>query len=257
MMFMLYKLAGSLIIPPGIFCLMLLLCSFLAAKKPRKIYLAAALALLSILLWFMSIPPGAALITGPLEKMYPDRLPPENTKAAVLVLSGGSSYDYRGDAVQPAVYALERMYRGVLLAKKTGGPLILSGGNVFGFNLRSEAEIMSDCARSMGWKGKSILEKKSRTTMENLELSSYLVSTEKIKNLVIVTNAFHMPRAMYCASRVLPNVNLYPYASGRTTDPVFRGIQYLIPDAGSFMSSCIGIKEWIGLAAYRLFLQLQ
>jgi len=123
MMFMLYKLAGSLIIPPGIFCLMLLLCSFLAAKKPRKIYLAAALALLSILLWFMSIPPGAALITGPLEKMYPDRLPPENTKAAVLVLSGGSSYDYRGDAVQPAVYALERMYRGVLLAKKQAAPL--------------------------------------------------------------------------------------------------------------------------------------
>ena len=253
MMFFFYKLTGSFIVPPGLFCIILLICAFLAARKPTKACLAAILLLLSAALWFMSTSLGAALITGPLEEMCHNRLPDGKTHAAVLVLSGGSSYNNRGEAVQPAVYALERMSCAVALAKNTGGPLILSGGNVYGFSQKPEAEIMAACARKMGWKGKIILEKKSRTTMENLEFSSELIEMENIKTLIIVTNAFHMPRAAYCASKSLSGVKLYTYASGRVTDPVFRGLQQLFPEAGSFLASCLGIKEWLGLAAYRIF----
>lgn len=211
------------------------------------------LALFSVTLWFMSTPLGETYITGPLEEMYSNRLPPDGSPIVILVLSGGSSYNNNGKAVQPGIYTLERLYCAVSLAKKRGGMLIFSGGNVYGLNQKSEAEIMADCAKNMGWNGKIILEKKSRTTKENLDFTAKLLEAETIHNLVIVTNAFHMPRSVYSASKAFPNVNIYPYASGRTTDPVFKGLPYLLPDAGCFRTSCFGIKEWIGLTVYRIY----
>lgn len=252
-MFIIYKLIGDLVSPPGLICVVLLFCTFLAARRPRKTPLAVILFIISITFWFISTPFGAAQITGHLEDMYPSTLPPGNTPITVLVLSGGSSYDKNGNTVQPEAYSLERIYCALNIAKKRGGTIIFSGGNVYGYNQKSEAEIMSDCAINLGFKGKIILENKSRTTRENLKFTAKILQKEKISDLVLVTNAFHMPRSMYSALKFLPEVKIYPYSSGKITDPVFRGLPSLFPKAGSLLASCLGVKEIIGLTAYRFF----
>ena len=253
-MFLLYKLAGSMIVPPGLFIIILLLLAAVAWRKPRRKGLAFSLCLFAFILCVMSTSAGALLITGPLETLYKAKLPPQNADAAILVLAGGSSYDDKGSSVQPGVYAMERVYAAVQLAKERPGhsTLILSGGNVFGANDRSEAAALRDAARAMGWEGKTILEEKSRTTAENMSLCANIIRQQGLNHVIIVTNAFHIPRAMRLAEKQMPYIQRYPCPSGRLTDPVIRGLSSFLPNSGDLNTSCLGIREWIGIMANKI-----
>lgn len=257
-MFALYKFIGSFIVPPGLFILILLLLAVRLRSKPsplrraRQKGAAVPLALLAAILYIMSVPAGASLITGPLEDMYKTGLPPDDAEAAILVLSGGSSYDEKGRPVQPAPQAMERLFTAVRLAKGRGGDtaLILSGGDVFGEDGRSEAAAMLDAARTMGWDGESVLEEASRTTAENMRNSAKIIQNMGIGHVIIITNAFHLPRAAALAENCMPYAQRYPYPSGRLTDKI-KGISSFLPSAQSLNASCLGVREWTALAAYK------
>ena len=241
-----YKLLGSLTVPPGLLVLVLVTASIVACKKPRKKKLALFLLLLSSILWFAATPWGAYRITGKIEDRYntPTFLPSSDTY--ILCLGGGSSYDEKGNAIQSGLFSLERVFCAVKIARQTNAPIIFSGGNVYGTNNTSEAETMAKAAKEMGFRGKIILEEKSRTTKENFRYSAALVQDKQ--NIIIVTNAFHMPRSIKLAGQYLNNKTLISYPSGRLTDPLYKGIFHLYPDANSLMVSCLGIKEYIGMA---------
>ena len=202
----------------------------------------------------MSTSAGALLITGPLETLYKAKLPPQNTDAAILVLAGGSSYDDKGSSVQPGVYAMERVYAAVKLAKSRSehSVLIMSGGNVFGANDRSEAEAMRDAAKVMGYEDRILVEKWSRTTAENMKQSANIIRQQGLNHVIIVTNGFHMPRSMQMAALHMPYLQIYPFPGGRLTDPVIRGISSFLPNSSDLNASCLGIKEWVGIAAYKI-----
>ena len=102
-----------MIVPPGLFVLIILFLAWLAWKEPRRKRLSIALCIFAFILCAMSTSAGALLITSPLETLYKAKLPPQNTDAAILVLAGGSSYDDKGSSVQPGVYAMERVYAAV------------------------------------------------------------------------------------------------------------------------------------------------
>lgn len=221
-MFYAYKLIGSLIVPPGLLCVVMALLSVvLFRKKDRKI-VSSAILLLSLSIYFISISVGSNIITGPLEEKHQYLLPNTENPVAFLVLAGGSSYDSEGKASNPSVYSLERIYIAVRTADSQKDVLIFSGGNVYGYNTVTEAEIMKECAINMGWKGKTILENASRTTKENMVLSNKILSEENYKDVVVVTNAFHMPRSMLMASSVFKDVNVYSLSAGRLTINKFR-----------------------------------
>ena len=124
----------------------------------------------------------------------------------------------------------------------------MSGGNVFGDKDRSEASAMRDAARAMGWRGEIILEEQSRTTAENMKYSAALLRARGLQTVAVVTNAFHLPRAMRLARQSMPEAKLYPAAPPRQTDPIIRGLPSFLPDAASLHLSCIGVRERIGTA---------
>ena len=256
-MFTLYKIAGAFAAPPGLFIIILLAAASALFLKTRRACRAfgTAPALLLLLfaaaLWTMSTPAGTRFITGPLEAQYATKLPPDEETAVFLVLAGGSSYDAEGSSVQPSPLALERVYTAVTLASKREGKsvLVMSGGNVFGDKERSEASAMRDAARAMGWRGEIILEEQSRTTAENMKHSAALLRTRGLQNVAVVTNAFHLPRAMRLARRFMPDAKLCPVAPPRQTDPIIRGLPSFLPDAASLHLSCIGVRERIGAIA--------
>ena len=248
--FYIYKTAGAFAAPPGLFCVLTALCAVrLYRMKARAA--ACAASLVPLILWFISTPMGAAFITGPLEDMYEDSLPADGTRAAVLVLSGGSCYDRSGRAVQPGVYTMERVVRGILLSRKLGCPIIMSGGAAYGGSYR-EADTMARFAADVGFSGRVLRERESRTTRENLKFSAEIVKREGIRRLVLVTDAYHMPRSAGCARVYMPDIELFTFASARVTDPKFRGLVSLLPNHGSFSDSCAGLRELLGLAAYRM-----
>ena len=244
-MFLLYKLAGSLVTPPGLLCALLLLIALISYIKSRKKTVSLLLMFFTAGLWFMSTPIGAYYITGNFENRYevPEEIPSGETY--VICLGGGTSYNNDGSTRQPSPFAMERVFASVKIANETGTPIIFSGGNVFGENDRSEAEILAQSAKDMGYEGKIILEDKSKTTKENMKFCAEIV--KEGQNAIIVTNAFHMSRSMRNAEKYMKGRKLIPYPSGRMTDPVFRGSYQLLPSGYDFAHSCAGIREYVGI----------
>lgn len=251
-MFYAYKLIGSLIVPPGLLCVFTALLAFVLFRAKNKKILSLTMLLLSLSIWFISTSVGSCLITGHLERKHINSVPETERPVAFLVLAGGSNNNRQGEAVTPAVYSLERIYLAVTTADSSKDLLIFSGGNVYGYDQRTEAEIMEDCARKMGWKGRTLLEMYSKTTGENMVYAEKMLSETDFQDIVIVTNAFHMPRSMLRARSVFRGKKLFSLSGGLETNPKFQGMSNIFPNAGKFHLSSLGIKEWIGILAFKI-----
>ncbi len=266
MSFIFYKLIGSLIVPPGLFSVILILMAISVFRKKHDNTSYTFLLLLSFIIYIYSTPFGAEKITGILEEKYLSHFPYGGDATAIIALSGGSSYDNKGDIVQPGAFTLERVFASVKLAKEKKLPIIFSGGKVYGSEEKSEASSMARAAREMGYEGELILEEKSRTTAENFSYVAELVKSSKIQTVraenaednqelsfILVTSAFHMPRALMAAKKYFPEAEMYPYVYSRLTNPKYSGFQQLLPDAHSLMVSCYGVREYLGMALYKIF----
>lgn len=252
-MFLLYKFIGSLVVPPGCFILAALVIALLAWRKPRKPVIAVSLSLLAVAMYVMSSPIFAYYVNKPLGASYTKaQLPPKNAKAAVIVLAGGSSVDEEGRPFQPSAATMERLYAAVKLSKEQPScqRLIFSGGDVYGKHKVTEAEVMKYAAQIMDCRAEIILEDKSRNTDENLEYCAEIVEKLGVKHVVVVTNNFHIDRAMDFARLYMPSgVRLYAYPSGGSKPKeIHVTADMLIPSVGSLSASCVGIKEWVGRA---------
>ena len=250
-MFFLYKLIGTLSVPPGLFILAIA-AAFILRKKLR-VFSRLLIFFILLLFYIMSTPAGALLITGPLEARCENSLPPDKAAAAFLVLAGGSSYDRDGALAAPSPITLDRHFCAVRAASSRSGKniMILSGGNIFSDDGSSEAKSMAAAARDMGWQHEIIIEDGSRTTAENINNTAKMLEERSVKDIVIVTSAYHMPRAAMIAREHLSGARLHTYASGRMADPAFRGLWSFLPDGGCFAVSCAGIREYTGITAYK------
>jgi uncharacterized SAM-binding protein YcdF (DUF218 family) len=93
-----------------------------------------------------------------------------------------------------------------------------------------------------------LLESASRTTFENAVFSKALPGVEVTRPWLLVTSAWHMPRAMAAFKRASWNVTAYPvdFRAGAATP----WTQYSMD--GGVKKWRIGLHEVIGLAIYRL-----
>jgi len=96
-----------------------------------------------------------------------------------------------------------------------------------------------------------VLENRARNTYENARYSREVAAPDAGESWILVTSAFHMPRAVGCFRAVGWNVIPYPVAhmtTGRDHDPPPLGFN---PQAGLRWLG-LGLHEWLGLVAYRL-----
>jgi uncharacterized SAM-binding protein YcdF (DUF218 family) len=109
--------------------------------------------------------------------------------ADVIVVLGCAM---RGDAASPAL--ARRMDCAITLFRRGVAPrLLLSGG---GGRRRSEAAAMRDLALAGGVPAAAILtETASRNTYENATFTARLMRDHGIASLVLVSEAYHLPRA--------------------------------------------------------------
>ena len=249
MAFFAYKLAGSLAVPPGLFILGLLaLALSLGRRKNGKGYAAAAL-LLAVGLYVFSTPAGARLLAGDLEDV-PASLPPAGTKAATLVLGGGVSYGGTHYPDEPGALATLRLLAALEVSKKNPGPVIVTGGLPWKPGEATTAEVMAKALRRMGFKGEILMAGRTRTTREDLREAGQIMKSLKLGHLVLVTNAFHMKRALWLASRSVHRAEVHPFPAGHLVDRVpLRALDFL-PAAD--MAGALLFRERVGLAVERL-----
>jgi uncharacterized SAM-binding protein YcdF (DUF218 family) len=119
--------------------------------------------------------------------------------AGIILLGGGLQSIRVGGHVEEMLNdAADRIrYAGTLARRYPDIPVLISGGQVFTRpGMRSEAEAMSDMLVELGVARDRIrLESGSRTTAENAALARTLAAGTKGPWL-LVTSAYHMPRAM-------------------------------------------------------------
>ncbi len=122
---------------------------------------------------------------------------------AIVVLGGGRrAFAPEFGTADLETATLERLRYGVWLARQTGAGLAFSGGIGWEAGGRqlgnsSEAEVASRVARTdlgmpLRWQ-----EGDSRDTRENAILSVRMLQAAGVTRIVVVTHAWHMPRAMH------------------------------------------------------------
>ncbi len=190
-----------------------------------------------------------------LEKQYPALNPDLAAPPyAGLVVLGGAlepAYVWTTPGQSALNDAAERMTEVLPLLRKQPSLLVLftgGEGELFGGDL-SEAEQAKRFFISQGVApGQLLLESASRTTYENALLSKHVPGVDVSRPWLVVTSAWHMPRAMASFRKVGWNVTAYPvdFRAGEHTP----WSQYNMDEG--VRKWRIALHELFGMLAYRL-----
>ena len=177
---------------------------------------------------------------------------PEVTYDAVIVLSGMVEADSVETHQMPAYNDnIERLLTAFeLLRAGRVKNVLLSGGS--GRMDRSgpvEADVLARQLETWGVDPARIFEEReSRNTRENAVESAKVVKKEGWQSLLLVTSAFHMPRAEGCFRAAGLTVDTLP-VDYRTGQHPAAG---WFPRVGALDTSTGALREWLGRAVYRL-----
>jgi uncharacterized SAM-binding protein YcdF (DUF218 family) len=251
-MFILSKLV-DLFAQPLAWVVLLLLANVLMARHPARsrALSASALGVLMICGW---LPLPDALIRN-LETHYAE-LPVRadlHDYVGMVVLGGSTDGgDVARDHMQPALNsAAERLFAPLpLLQANPHLQLIYSGGNgSVQASGPSEAELAQRFFQSVGIAGPAVrYESASRTTHENAVLSAKLPGVDIHQRWVLITSAWHMPRAMATFAQAGWNVTAYPvdFRTGTSTPWTAYSLQ------DGLRRWQLVLHELLGIAAYRI-----
>ena len=196
--------------------------------------------------------PVATYILAPLEERFPPFRDDGGRIDGIILLGGAveaSDSAARGTVV--ANEAAERVLDTIQLAHRYPQARILisgGGGTVFGDGT-AEAPIIADFLKSLGVDpGRIVVEERSRTTYENAAFSRDVVSPKEGERWLLVTSAWHMPRAVGVFRKAGFSVTPYP-VDFRTGGPEnnHRPFAYI---SDGLRRLDVGVKEWAGLVVY-------
>jgi uncharacterized SAM-binding protein YcdF (DUF218 family) len=189
---------GDFIIPPSGLILLLAIGLFFWLIRFRK-FAALCILLASVLLYFASTPFVARKLMDSLQYQHEVLKEVPADAQAIVVLSGGRipiAREYTNlDTVNAS--SLERLRYASRLAKVHQLPIMLVGGSVHD-ERQSEAVLMKEVLETDFGVQADWLEEKSKTTFENAKFSKKILKENSIENILLVTHAYHMPRAMWC-----------------------------------------------------------
>jgi uncharacterized SAM-binding protein YcdF (DUF218 family) len=201
----------------------------------------------------LSVPLTARLMFDDLQA-FPPLAPSSLSKTAarapmaIVILSAGqrAQADEFGDKEALDGLSLERVRYGAFLARKTGLPILVTGGLPFPDGV-SLADIMARTLQiDYGIRAKW-LETQSINTAQNASLSADILRHAGINRIMLVTHAWHMKRAVaaFAANglEVTPAPTVF-YLPGRDPRDAW------IPTLGTLRMSGYAIHEIVGRAWY-------
>lgn len=198
-----------------------------------------------LLLFVLSLPAVGDAMLRTLEGEPVSRADLEQAQA-IVVLGGGryrEAPEYGGDTVGHETLA--RLRYAAKLQRESGRPILVTGGRPDGVGL-SEAETMrrvlvGEFAVPVRW-----VEGESDNTRENALYSAQLLKRAGVTRVLLVTHAWHMPRAARSFEQagiaVSPAPTLFHREPMTPLDFLPKG----------YSGARYAMHEWIGLVWYRL-----
>ena len=232
--------------PPAVLILLSLVGTLLALRW-RAFGMTLAI-LSSIALYLLATPLVASCLLHEIELGIPESAELSSAQAIVVLGAGvhlgngASAPDTLGPlSLERVVYAAEA-YRRLQL------PVAVSGGRVYPAQTAEATLMQAALDRDFGvpvtWS-----DDQSRTTYENARYTARLFSRERIATLVVVTHAWHLPRALWAFERAGLHALPWPVPHDFVR---LRRIDDVLPSIAALHDSAYALHEIIGGLYYRL-----
>ncbi len=212
----------------------------MTARRFRKTFLFTAL-----LFYLLSTTYVGTKLIAPLEHRYPALQHVPADVDAVVVLSGGNTPGAPNLPLMPG--AFKRYMYGAMLAKKYHLPLIFSGGlheSDVAAVVTEELNNMLDLNLTVRYENRSL------DTYENARYTEKLLHDAGIAHpkILLVTSAFHMPRAKLLFDRTRLEAIPAP------TDYLASSLQHFwyLPSITGLRLSYHALHEYLGYLLYKL-----
>ncbi|MER8505458.1 YdcF family protein [Mesorhizobium sp. M0199] len=242
-----------LFVQPLNLAIILLLAGLLAALVGRKRLFATGSVLAFLVLALSAWTSLGAVMLNPLEERFPKPPLPERVDGIVVLgggmdgainfVRGGYELNASGDRIVEAAVLARRFPTARVVI--SGGPVAIIGED------EGDSTTAPRVLTALGVAAdRLILEDKSRNTYENAVFTKRLITPKPGEIWLLVTSAFHMPRAKALFDRAgFPTVP-WPVdyrTSGKEGISLFRK-----STNEALQTTTITIREWIGLVAYWL-----
>ncbi len=191
------------------------------------------------------------LLLADLESTYPSRHSEDYPKSDAIVVLGGTAAPLLAPRLEVEEYGdggrlhqTARLYhakRAPFVVVAEGGTYITDDGSK-----RGNAEDMRDLLVSLGVPADAILlEQQSRNTIENAAYTMEILKKRGFKKILLVTNAYHLRRAVPLFERFELDVTPVPCGFLAVGKPSID-IRSIVPNPESFRDSRILIREYGG-----------
>ena len=251
-MFIVKKIISAFLLPPGCFVAILIgggIWSFLRKQRACGVFAVAV----GMLLWGASTQPVSNFLMRGLEREM--TIPPV-LQGDVIILLGGGANDDTLDLTglgAPSDDMMSRLVTAVRVQKRTGLPVIVSGGSSQE-NTLPESWIVQRFLQDLGVPpGLIIIEDKSLDTGDNGRFVAELCTRKGFRSPLLVTSAYHMKRSLLIFQR--NRLAVTPLPAG------FRSVEHqkftpytLLPKMSNLSATSAALHEYLGLAYYHLTL---
>lgn len=244
---MLRWISYSCLIPPSLFILLALIGVVLAWRWRRAGLVLATVAVAC--LYLAATPLVSVLLIRSAEALahVMPRPHPRPRPGAIVVLSGDfRPGDRQGERDMVGPLTLERLAEAAKEQRRLGLPVLVSGGWI-GKSDDSLAGMMAEALQidfrvPVRWR-----EARSQTTYQNARYSAAILRGAGIPAAILVTNSWHMARALWAFHAVGYPVIPAPTPDGRSL-PLSPAA--LLPGVPELLDSYYAMHELIGLAWY-------
>jgi len=236
----------GILAPPTVFIVLSLVGALIALVWRRS---GIGLALVSSLgLYVAATPALSSYLLQRVEAALPQNV--DLGAAQAIVVLGGDVRSGNGidipDRLGPL--SLERVVFGARAYRRQHLPVVVSGGRLEGTHVSvgalMKAALDENFAVPVAWN-----EDRSRTTWENALYTARLLQPEKLTTIVLVTQAWHLPRALWAFERV--GLRALPWQAPRTVLRLDK-IGDFLPNLTALHNTFYALHEMIGGVYYRL-----
>jgi uncharacterized SAM-binding protein YcdF (DUF218 family) len=257
MFFILSKTIGFFALPSNFLLAIGLIGVVLLCTRLRR--LASWLVVTSLVLMaFVGLSPLGNVLLLPLEQRFPPWDASRNDTGGppdgIVVLGGAISPEISLARGAVALnQAAERITVTAELARRfPEARIVFSGGsNALMFDAPVEAAVAVKELEALGIAHERITaEEQSRNTIENAVFARLIANPKPGERWLLVTSAFHMPRAIAAFRAAGFAVEAYP-VDWRTRGPI-DAVTPFASFTDGLMQTDAAMHEWIGLLAYRL-----
>ncbi|MGD9946272.1 MAG: YdcF family protein [Burkholderiaceae bacterium] len=256
--FELKQLTALLLLPPTgpILCVVLGLCLLRGAPRLGRVLVGlgvvAALVLSTPLVGHRLMRTvEAAAGAAPDERELRALMAAADAPKAIVILAGGMRGDERERPYreQPNWLSLERLMHGVWVAKVTGLPILISGGTPIGRQVSESALMKRTLEQQFGMRA-TWIEERSLDTAGNARYSAELLLPQGRERVLLVTHAYHMPRALAAFQRAgfRPLPAPFGYLGMPTSPPRYGWM----PSTWGMQLNWLALHESLGELWYRL-----